>query len=100
MGCMKEELTQLSFFGTAMPAIVDGDGGGLAHFAGGKTVSRPDGYGRTRPALLLAGSLDEWRRRGRPGVAQLDVEVSFGRSRRRGWRSRSRGDAVIYFDWR
>jgi hypothetical protein len=46
VGCTTENSRQLLFFGTALPGIVAADGSGLAHLAGGRSISRLDAYGR------------------------------------------------------
>jgi protein-L-isoaspartate(D-aspartate) O-methyltransferase len=100
LGCAREELDRLLFFGTALPGIMDTRGRGLAHLSGKGSISRLDAYGHGEAERLLAKLVDEWRRRGRPNVAELHVGVSYGRSSRQAWRTRSRGSSVISFDYR
>ncbi|HET7929720.1 MAG TPA: methyltransferase domain-containing protein [Actinomycetota bacterium] len=101
VGCAREDLGQLLYCTTALPAIIDTDSSGLAHLSGVRTASRIDAYGGDRAERMLADLVDEWRRRGRPGVAQLGVEVSFGHASRVGvWRSKRRGSSTIAFDYR
>jgi protein-L-isoaspartate O-methyltransferase len=99
VGCTRDDLSELLFFGTAMPAITDADGSGLAHLAGKRTISRIDAYGDKWAERRLADLVDDWRRRGRPGVARLTAEVSYGRSTRKAWRTLKRGSTLIRFDW-
>ncbi|MGH2630062.1 MAG: protein-L-isoaspartate O-methyltransferase family protein [Actinomycetota bacterium] len=99
VGCAREDLGELLFFGTAMPGIMNLDASGLAHLAGTRSVTRLDAYGDARAERLLVDLVDEWRRRGRPGVDQLRVEVSYGSSRRAGLRHEARGSGVISFDY-
>ena len=100
VGCTREDVNGLLFFGTALPGIIDADGSGLAHLAGTRSISRLDAYGNEGAEQLLADLVGEWRRRGRPRVARLAVEVSYGRSRREAWRSKRRGSSLISFDYR
>lgn len=99
VGCTREDLSELLFFGTALPRIIDAGGSGLAHLAGRKSISRLDAYGHRGAKRLLAGLVDEWRLRGRPRVAGLSVGVSYGPSRRNAWRTKRRGASVVSFDW-
>jgi protein-L-isoaspartate O-methyltransferase len=99
VGCTTENSRQLLFFGTALPGIVAADGSGLAHLAGGRSISRLDAYGREGAERTLADLVDDWGQRGRPGVDRLSVEVSYGRPRRNGWRIKRRGSSVISFDY-
>jgi protein-L-isoaspartate(D-aspartate) O-methyltransferase len=99
VGCTREDLGHLLFYSTALPAIIDKDSRGLAHLAGSRTASRIDAYGEVSAERMLVDLVDEWRRRGRPGIARLSVEVSYGRaSPKRVWRSRRRGSSAIAFD--
>jgi hypothetical protein len=99
VGCTTENSRQLLFFGNALPGIMAADGRGLAHLAGGRSISRLDAYGHEGAEEALADLVDEWGHRGRPGVAGLSVEVSYGRSRQEGWRIKRRGSSVISFDY-
>jgi protein-L-isoaspartate(D-aspartate) O-methyltransferase len=99
VGCTTESSNQLLFFGTALAGIIAADGSGLAHLAGGRSISRLDAYGLEGAEQALADLVDEWGHRGRPGVAGLSVEVSYGRSRREGWRIKKRGSSVTSFDY-
>jgi hypothetical protein len=100
VGCTREDLGGLLFYGTALPAIIDADSTGLAHLAGSRSVSRLDAYGNAQAEQLLIDIVDDWRRRGRPGVARLSVEVSYHPASRAGWRHKRRGSGVISFDLR
>jgi protein-L-isoaspartate(D-aspartate) O-methyltransferase len=100
VGCTREDLSALLFFGTALPGVVDADRSGLAHLAGTRSVSRLDAYGDAGAERLLAELVDEWRRRGQPRVARLSVEVAYGRSRPDAWRIKRRGSSLISFDYR
>jgi protein-L-isoaspartate(D-aspartate) O-methyltransferase len=99
VGCVREEIEGLLFFGTALPGIMDARRRGLAHLAGKRSISRIDAYGHAEAERVLADLVEEWGRRGRPDVGQLRVGVSFGRSRREAWRIRKRGASVISFDY-
>jgi protein-L-isoaspartate(D-aspartate) O-methyltransferase len=98
-GCTRQDLSGLLFYTTAMPAIMDPGGVGLAHLAGRRTLSRLDAYGHRRAERRLTGIIDDWRCRGRPGIARLSLEVSYGRPTRKAWSTRRRGQCVESFDW-
>lgn len=100
VGCTREDATDLLFYGTPLPGIMDTSGSGLAHLAGKRSVSRLDAYGHGEAERRLADLVDEWRRRGRPDVARLSVEVSYGRCPPAAWRTKKRGASVISFDYR
>jgi len=99
VGVVRDDLAGLSFLGTALPAVIDPGGSGLAQLAGRKTVSRIDAFGELGPEHLLQEAVDDWRRRGRPHASRLNVIVSYGSMRSRSWRIKSRGGALIGFDW-
>jgi protein-L-isoaspartate(D-aspartate) O-methyltransferase len=99
VGCTRESLDGLLFFGTALPGVIDADGGGLAHLAGRRSISRLDAYGHDEAEGLLSDLVDEWRRQGRPGVARLTIEVSYGRTPRGAWTWKRRGSSVLSFDY-
>jgi protein-L-isoaspartate O-methyltransferase len=100
VGCTREDLSELLFFGTALPGVVGADRSGLAHLAGTRSVSRLDAYGDAWAERLLAELVDDWRSRDQPRVARLSVEVAYGRSRPDAWRIKRRGSSVISFDYR
>jgi protein-L-isoaspartate(D-aspartate) O-methyltransferase len=101
VGCTREDLGHLLFYSTAFPAIIDKDSRSLAHLAGSRSASRIDAYGEASAERMLIDLVDEWRRRGRPGISRLSVEVSYGRASPKGvWRSRRRGSSAIAFDYR
>jgi protein-L-isoaspartate(D-aspartate) O-methyltransferase len=99
VACTRRDLRQLLFSGTPMPAIVDPSGPSLAHLAGSKTVSRLDAYGSDRAEDLLADLIADWRRRGGPNIARLNIEVSYDHPRRTAWRTVQRGGSRISCDW-
>jgi protein-L-isoaspartate(D-aspartate) O-methyltransferase len=99
VGISRDDLADLSFLGTALPAVIDRDGSALAYLAGRKTISRIDAFGRPGPDMILRDVVDDWRHRGRPKVARLHVGVTYGRSTSDAWRSTRRGDSLIAFDW-
>jgi protein-L-isoaspartate(D-aspartate) O-methyltransferase len=99
VGISRDDLADLSFLGTALPAVIDRDGSALAYLAGRKTISRIDAFGRRGPDMILRDVVDDWRHRGRPKVARLHVGVTYGRSTSGAWRSTRRGDSLIAFDW-
>lgn len=99
VGCTREDLQHLVFMNTALVGLVDRNGDGLSHLAGGKVVSRVDAYGRSNSARDLAELIDRWSRMGRPRVEQLEIAVSFGSARPRAWRVKERGASTISFDW-
>lgn len=100
VGCTREDLSELLYFGTALPGIIAPDRRGLAHIAGTRSVSRVDAYGNAGPAeRLLVGLVNEWRRRRRPDVSRLSVEVVFGRAEA-AWRTKKRGSSVLLFEYR
>ena len=102
VGCARADLADLLFFSTSMPGVIQGRGGlSLAHLGGRKSITRIESYGTRGAEALLLRLVNEWRRRGRPDVTRLQVEVAFGRrSQRRAWRTRRRGSGVLLFDWR
>ncbi len=97
IGCIREDLRSPAF--TALPGIVRPDSRGLAHLSGGRTISRLDVYGRLGPERELSALVLEWRRRGRVGVAELRIEVTFDEGGRRAWRTKRRAESTILFDW-
>jgi hypothetical protein len=99
LGCLRDDLTDVLLFSTALPAIMDSDGKALACLAGAKTISRVDAYGGRAPERLLHGVVREWLRRERPGVGQLRIEVSHAQPRTEHWRTNRRGSCFISFDW-
>lgn len=98
-GCARTELKDLLLFATALPALVDLQGQGLAYLAGTKTLSRLEAFGRRGPERKLLGLVDEWRLRGRPKIERLRIEVSYGAGRRSAWRTKRRPGSTIFFDW-
>jgi hypothetical protein len=102
VGCTRADLANLLWFATALPGVIQGGGElSLAHLGGGKAISRIDAYGGHGAERLLIRLVDDWRRRGRPDVTRLRVEVAYGpRLIREAWRSSQRGSGVMLFDWR
>jgi protein-L-isoaspartate(D-aspartate) O-methyltransferase len=99
VGISRDDLADLSFLGTALPAVIDREGKALAHVAGRRTISRIDVFGRPGPDRTLRRVVDDWQLRGRPKSAGLHVRVTYGRSKSRSWRSQRRGESMIAFDW-
>lgn len=100
VGYIREELEPLLFINIALPGIVERDGSSLAHLSGRKSISRIDVYGRASSGSLLASIVDDWKRRGRPGVDRLRIGVSFGSRGSKAWRVKKRGQSLISFNWR
>jgi protein-L-isoaspartate(D-aspartate) O-methyltransferase len=103
VGCTRAEIMHLLFFATALPAIIDVRGPlSLAHLGGSKTISRIEAYGASHAERLLEGAITEWRRRGKPDVSRLNVEVAYGHSatESKAWRTRRRGSCLLMLDWR
>jgi hypothetical protein len=99
VGCTREDLQHLVFMNTALLGLLDPNGEGLSHLAGGKVVSRLDTYGARTPERELAGLIDEWTHMGRPRAEQLQIEVSFGSGSPRAWRVKKRRASTISFNW-
>jgi protein-L-isoaspartate(D-aspartate) O-methyltransferase len=101
LGCVREDLTDLLLFSTALPAIVDPHGRGLAHLAGAKTITRIDAHGDGTAERLLHQLVRGWLRRRRPGVGQLRIEARFTRPSPTTphWRTTRRGSCFISYDW-
>jgi protein-L-isoaspartate(D-aspartate) O-methyltransferase len=100
VGVERHDLAELSFLGTAFPAVIDPDGRGIAHLAGRQTISRIDAFGEPGPDRTLRGAVDDWRSRGRPPASRLRISVAYGPSApTRSWRAKRRGTSLITFDW-
>ncbi len=100
LGCFREDLAHLLLFSTALPAIVDPDGPGLAYLAGAKTITRIDAHGDRRAERLLEQLVRQWLRWKRPAVSQLGIEVAQSRPRISDhWRTIGRGSCFISYDW-
>ena len=100
LGCLREDLADLLLFSTALPAIVDPDGPGLAYLAGAKTITRIDAHGDRRAERLLQHLVRQWLRWKRPAVGQLRIEVAQSRPRStEHWRTIRRGFFFISYDW-
>ncbi len=82
--------------------IVDRDGAGLTLLAGThRHIIRIQRYGKAPAPKPLRDALEEWVALGRPGLADLRINVSYRRRpRSRGvWRAVRRGPSVMCFDW-
>jgi protein-L-isoaspartate(D-aspartate) O-methyltransferase len=101
VGCTRSDLEHLLFYSTALPGVIDlSEQTSLAHLGGGKTISRILAYGGRAAERLLSDFVDDWRRRGRPDVSRLRVEVVYsGRPARSAWRTKRRGSSTVLFDW-
>ncbi len=102
VGCTRADLANLLWFATALPGVIQDRGEvSLAHLGGGKAISRIEAYGGRGAERLLVRLVDDWRRRRRPDVTRLRMEVAYGstRSTREAWRTRQRGSSVLLFDW-
>jgi hypothetical protein len=100
VGYVTEKVEGLILMSTALPALVDGGGDGLAGLAGGRSISRIDAYGRRSPDIALARMTDAWIRAGRPTVDRLCVTVAYDGRRPHVWKAVKRGESTIGFDWR
>jgi protein-L-isoaspartate(D-aspartate) O-methyltransferase len=101
VGCARADLEHLQFFSTSLPGVMgDPAKPSLAHLGGNKTLSRIEAYGTRDADRLLGRLVEEWRRRRRPDVTRLGVEVVFGPQTREAWRSKRRGSSTLLFDWR
>jgi protein-L-isoaspartate(D-aspartate) O-methyltransferase len=99
VGCVRDDLSDVLLFSTAVPAILDRDGKGLACLAGAKTITRIDAYGGHAPERLLHEAVGTWLRWERPGVGQLRIEVTYAQPRTKHWRTNRRGSCFVSYDW-
>jgi hypothetical protein len=86
--------------------IVDATGGGIAFLS---ERTRPGSqeapafsviaFGTSGAERELLALVDAWRAHGRPTWKQLNIGVAFRKERPRAWRTSTRGESVLSFDW-
>jgi protein-L-isoaspartate(D-aspartate) O-methyltransferase len=85
--------------------IVDATGGGIAFLAGRTRPGSQESafsviaYGTSGAERELLALVDGWRVHGRPTWKQLDIGVAFGKGHPGAWRTSTRGESVLSFDW-